>query len=225
MPNRFIGKLIYTGCKIKDAISLNLRNHLIFYLVKNIKEPFCIEKNVELRTPQQIKIEKDCTIKSRTIINGRSRREDFGIILGENTYLKENCYFDAYGSGFIHIDGFCAFGQNTIIHGGGGVKIGKYVITGANCYIIASNHIYDSIEFPIILQGDKQKGIVIEDNVWLGGSVIVLDGVTIGRNSVIAAGTVVRKNVSPNTLMYVDNEKNLIMKTIFSKKNNEKPSR
>ena len=34
-----------------------------------------------------------------------------------------------------------------------------------------------------MLQGDKRKGIVIEDNVWLGGSVIVLDDVTIGKNS------------------------------------------
>jgi acetyltransferase-like isoleucine patch superfamily enzyme len=218
MPNKFIGGLVYVYYKIKDTVSLYFNDNMISYLVKNIETPFCIEKGVVLRTPNQIKIEKDCTIKTRTIINGRSRNNDFGIILGENTYLKENCYFDAYGSGFIHIEGFCAFGQNTIIHGGGGVKIGKYVITGANCYIIASNHLYNSIEFPIMLQGDKRIGIVIEDNVWIGGSVIVLDGVTIGKNSVIAAGTVVSKNVPPNTLMY--NKNNLIFKTIYNEKSN-----
>jgi len=218
MPNRVIGKIVHTSWKVKNKIALTLHNHRIFYLIKNIKLPFCIERGVEFRTPEQIKIEKDCKIKSRTIINGRSRRENFGIILGENTYLKENCYLDAYGSGFIHIDGFCAFGQNTIIHGGGGVKIGKYVITGANCYIIASNHNYNSIEFPIMLQGDKRKGIVIEDNVWLGGSVIVLDGVTIGKNSIIAAGTVVTKDVPPNTLIY---DKNNLMSKIIYKQNEE----
>jgi len=217
MPNRFIGKIIHTGWKIKDKISLTLHNHLIFYLIKNIKTPFCIERDVVFRTPEQIKIEKDCTIKTRTIINGRSKKGDFGVILGENTYLKENCYFDSY-SGFVHIDGFCAFGQNTIIHGGGGVKIGKHVITGANCYIISSNHNYNSIEFPIMLQGDKRKGIIIEDNVWLGGSVIVLDGVTIGKNSIIGAGTVVTKDVPPNTLIY--NENNLKSKIIY--RQNEK---
>ena len=68
-----------------------------------------------------------------------------------------------------------------------------------------------------MLQGDKQKGIVIKDNVWLGGSVIVLDGVTIGKNSIIAAGTIVRKDVPQNTLMYVDNTDNLTMKTIYHK--------
>jgi len=216
MPNKFIGRLVYTICQIKGTVSLCLHNHLIFYLIKNIRTPFCIEKCVEIRTPEQIMIEKNCTIKSRTIINGRSEKKDFGIILGENTYLKENCYFDAH-NGFIHIDGFCAFGQNTIIHGGGGVKIGKYVITGANCYIIASNHKYDSMEFPIMLQGDKRKGIVIENNVWIGASVIILDGVTIGKNSVIGAGTVITKDVPPNTLIY--NKNNLITKTIYGGKN------
>ena len=212
MPNRFIGRIIYIIYNIKNKVSLVLHDHLIVFLLKNIKTPFCVERGVEFRNPEQIKIEKECIIRSRSIINGRSNKNNFGVILGENTYIKENCYFDAYG-GFIHIDGFCAFAQNTIIHGGGGVKIGKYVITGANCYIISSNHVYDSIEFPIMLQGDKRKGIVIGDNVWLGGSVIILDGVTIGKNSVIGAGTIVTKDVPPNTLIYDRN--NLHSKVIY----------
>lgn len=217
MPIRFIGKIIHTVYKFKEFVSTNLRNHLTYYLVKNINVPFCVEKNVEFRTPDKILIEKDCTIKSRTIINGRSKIEDFGVRLGENTYIKENCYFDAY-SGFIHVNGFCAFGQNTIIHGGGGVKIGKYVITGANCYIIASNHKYDSLDFPIMLQGDKRKGIVIGDNVWIGGSVVVLDGVNIGKNSIIGAGTVVTNDVPPNSLIY--NKQSTIIKTIYHDESN-----
>lgn len=201
MPNRFIGHILFRATNLLTMVSTILRNHKNYYLLKNIELPFKIETQVELRTPNQIKIDKDCTINARTIINGRSTVRQFGINFGENTYLKENCYFDAYG-GFIETDGFCAFGQNTIIHGGGGVKIGKNVITGSNCYIISSNHNYDSKEFPIMLQGDKRKGIIIEDNVWLGGAVIVLDGVRIGRNSVVGAGTVVTKDVPKNSLIY-----------------------
>ena len=212
MSNRVIGKIVHTGWKVKNKIALTLHNHRIFYLIKNIQTPFCIERGVEFRTPEKIKIEKDCMIKTRTIINGRSRIKDFGVILGENTYLKENCYVDSY-SGFVHIDGFCAFGQNTIIHGGGGVKIGKHVITGVNCYIISSNHNYDSVEFPIMLQGDSRKGIVIEDNVWIGAYVIILDGVTIGKNSIIGAGTVITKDVPPNTRIY--NKNNIVTKSIY----------
>jgi acetyltransferase-like isoleucine patch superfamily enzyme len=201
MPNKIIGKFLYDLIKIKDYVFDNLRNHLTYYIINKIEPPFYIGKDVEFRNSHQIDIKRECTIKSRCIINGRSNSKEYGIMFGENTYLKENCNFDAY-NGFIHIDGCCAFGQNTIIHGGGGVKIGKYVITGANCYIISSNHKYDSKEYPIVLQGDTRKGITIEENVWLGGNVIVLDGVRIGKNSVIAAGTIITKDIPQNTLAY-----------------------
>jgi acetyltransferase-like isoleucine patch superfamily enzyme len=201
MPNRHLGKLLYHLKKIKDNLYDNLREHLFYYSINKIELPFHFEKDIEFRNAHQIFIKKECTIKARCIVNGRSKSQEYGIIFGENTYLKENCNFDAY-NGFIQIDGCCAFGQNTIIHGGGGVKIGKYVITGANCYIISSNHKYDSKEYPIVLQGDVRKGVTIEDNVWLGGNVIILDGVRIGKNCVIAAGTTITKDVPPNTLVY-----------------------
>ena len=44
-------------------------------------------------------------------------------------------------------------------------------------------------------QGVNSKGIVIEDNVWIGASATILDGVTISKGAVIAAGSVVNKNV------------------------------
>lgn len=212
MANRIIGWLAHVFNYNAKRLSDFFRYQRICFEVKNIETPFNIESEVEIRTPKQVKIEKDCTIKKRAIINGRSKLKDYGIMLGENTYIKENCYFDAY-EGYIHIDGFCAFGQNTIIHGGGGVNIGKYVITGANCYIISSNHKYDSKELPIMLQGDKRKGITIEENVWLGGSVIVLDGVRIGKNSVIGAGTILTTDVPKNSTAY--NQNNLKQTIIY----------
>uniref|UniRef100_A0ACD5GX85 DapH/DapD/GlmU-related protein n=1 Tax=Desertifilum tharense IPPAS B-1220 TaxID=1781255 RepID=A0ACD5GX85_9CYAN len=48
-----------------------------------------------------------------------------------------------------------------------------------------------------MLQGATYKGITIEDDCWLGCGVKVLDGVTIGRGSVIGAGSVVTKNIPP----------------------------
>lgn len=43
--------------------------------------------------------------------------------------------------------------------------------------------------------------IVVEDNVWIGGNSTILPGVTIGRNSIVAAGSVVTKNVAANTIV------------------------
>jgi carbonic anhydrase/acetyltransferase-like protein (isoleucine patch superfamily) len=162
---------------------------------------FSIHKSAEFRTPAQIRIQDRCVIKARVVLNGRSDAHPFGLELGEDSYLKEGCVLDAYG-GVIRVAGPCAFGQNTFIHGGGGVTIGSHVIVGPGSQIIASNHEYWSAELPIMLQGDYRQGIVIGDNVWIGSGVTVLDGVTIGRNVVVGAGTVITKDVPPNTLVY-----------------------
>ena len=67
--------------------------------------------------------------------------------------------------------------------------------------IIPSNHNFIRVDVPINSQGAKSIGIVIEDDVWIGHGCSILDGVTIGRGSVIAAGSVVNKNVLPMTVV------------------------
>jgi len=201
MPNKIVGNVLAKCRAIYRFIHQRASNSINYYLIDELGLPFNIHYLCEFRTPAQISINYDCTIKARTILNGRSKARKHGIILGADTYLKENCYLDAYG-GYIEIEGQCAFAQNTIIHGGGGVSIGKNVISGANCYIISSNHNFDSEELPIMLQGDTKRGITIGNNVWLGGNVIVLDGVSIGNNCVIGAGTIVRKNIPSGIIVY-----------------------
>jgi acetyltransferase-like isoleucine patch superfamily enzyme len=67
--------------------------------------------------------------------------------------------------------------------------------------IIPANHIYENVDIPIRLQGLDKKGVIIEDNVWIGAGVKILDGVTIEKNSIIAAGAVVNKKVIMNSIV------------------------
>ena len=53
----------------------------------------------------------------------------------------------------------------------------------------------------IIDQGVSCKGVTIEDDCWLGSRCIILDGVTVGKGSVIAAGCVVTKSVPPYSIV------------------------
>jgi acetyltransferase-like isoleucine patch superfamily enzyme len=69
---------------------------------------------------------------------------------------------------------------------------------GPNVSILTTSHPVEPSERRAYIIG---KPITIEDNVWIAAGVTVLGGVTVGKNSVLAAGSVVTKDVSPNTLV------------------------
>ena len=81
------------------------------------------------------------------------------------------------------------------------VIIGNDIMFGPNVTIITGNHRTDVVGKTMISISDEEKrpeddmDVVIQDDVWIGANVTVLKGVTIGRGSVIAAGSVVVKDV------------------------------
>lgn len=84
----------------------------------------------------------------------------------------------------------------TVIYGGSGVVIGDNVMIAPHCMIVAGNHDFKQIEKPIRFAGNLTKGpIIIEDNVWIGANCTITDGVRIGNDAVIAANSVVNKDV------------------------------
>lgn len=172
----------------------------IYFITEGSSFQINVHPSVEVKNSNKVKIGKRSIIKKGVILNGRSNRT-LGVELGNDTCIKEFCYIDSY-NGRIQIDGYGSIGQYCVIAGQGEVKIGKYVMIGAHTYILSSNHVFSSIEIPYILQGDTCKPVTIEDNVWIGGNVIILCGVTIGKNSVIGAGSIVNRNIPPNTLFY-----------------------
>jgi acetyltransferase-like isoleucine patch superfamily enzyme len=88
--------------------------------------------------------------------------------------------------------------SNTVI---GPVSIGNDTRLAQNITLSGLNHNYQDITRPIFKQGVSTAPIIIEDDSWLGANVVVLAGVTIGRHSIIAAGSVVTKNVPPYSVV------------------------
>lgn len=84
--------------------------------------------------------------------------------------------------------------SNTII---GPVTIGNDIRLAQNITLSGLNHNYEDISVPIHVQGVSTSPIVIEDNSWLGANVVVVAGVTIGKHSIVAAGSIVTKNIPP----------------------------
>jgi acetyltransferase-like isoleucine patch superfamily enzyme len=84
--------------------------------------------------------------------------------------------------------------SNTII---GPVTIGNDIRLAQNITLSGLNHNYEDVNMPIHVQGVSTSPIVIEDETWIGANVVVLAGVTIGRHCIVAAGSVVTKNIPP----------------------------
>jgi acetyltransferase-like isoleucine patch superfamily enzyme len=77
------------------------------------------------------------------------------------------------------------------------VTIGEWVQIGAYSYLISGDHLYEKRDVPIQAQGFKGAPIVIEDQAWLGTHVVVLPGVTIGKGAIIAAHSLVNRDIPP----------------------------
>ncbi len=104
--------------------------------------------------------------------------------------------------GNVEIGDFCSVQMNTMLIGygtrenpAGKIQIGNHVRIAPNVQMIGGNHVIDRTDLPIGKQGLVQKPIVIEDDVWIAGRVVITCGVRIGTGSVIAAGAVVTKDV------------------------------
>ena len=68
------------------------------------------------------------------------------------------------------------------------------VLIAPNVFITVNNHNYKDTEVPIMFQGGYSQTIVIREGAWLGANSVILKG-SVGRNSVVAAGAVVTKEV------------------------------
>jgi len=88
--------------------------------------------------------------------------------------------------------------QNCTFYDLGGLDIGDDVLIGPNVSLITAGHPVEPSQRRAVTIG---KPIVIKRNVWIAAGATIIGGVTVGENSVVAAGSVVTKDVPPNTLV------------------------
>jgi acetyltransferase-like isoleucine patch superfamily enzyme len=94
------------------------------------------------------------------------------LIIGKSSYINSGC----------------------VLYTGNGITIGNQVLIAANCTFAPVNHEFRDKNIPIISQGfsPSKGGIVVEDDVWIGANVVILDGAVIRKGSVVAANSTVR---------------------------------
>jgi acetyltransferase-like isoleucine patch superfamily enzyme len=109
--------------------------------------------------------------------------------------MGERSYFAAYTyvTGDVEMGDDCTVNPYTIVRGP--VTMGAAVRVGAHASLLGFNHSIEPDRY-VFQQPTTSKGITIGDDVWIGSSVTVLDGVHIGSHAVIGAGSVVTKDVA-----------------------------
>lgn len=109
----------------------------------------------------------------------------------------------------VFIGDNCSIGNGVILQSSSSkIIIGNHIMFGPNVSIHGGNHRIDILGryMKSITLSEKRIGIddadvVIEDDVWIGDNAIILKGVTVGKSSVIGAGTIIYKDVPPYSIV------------------------
>lgn len=147
-------------------------------------------------------------IDFRSVIDGSHY-----IYLGDRVWLQRGAWLSvplidmAYVEKrpYLTVEEGTRIGPNCTISAGNKVYIGKNVLFGPNVTVLDHMHQYEDVTRPVLRQGILNKGeVIIEDNAWIAANAVIYSAtkqLIIGRNSVIAANSVVRDNVEPCTVV------------------------
>ena len=160
--------------------------------------PFFIGRHVTILNPDQIHIGRNFKAEDYAEIQGLSRRGvrfGDGVTIGRNASIRPSSYYgNELGEGLTIGDG-SSIGPGSFIGAAGFVQIGRNVMTGPRIIVLPENHLFERVDIPMKQQGTKRVGILIEDDCWIGADVAILDGVTVGKGSIVATGAVVTRAV------------------------------
>ena len=131
-----------------------------------------------------------------------SRRAKISLIDGGEIVIGKRCEIHDYAmllssGGKIVIGDDCSVNPFCVLYGHGGLIVGDGVRIASHSVFIPANHNFQDKTKYMFEQAETREGIVIEDDVWIGTRVTVLDGVKISHGCVIGAGAVVNKNTEP----------------------------
>jgi len=158
-------------------------------------------RNITIRHPAKIFIGDNAIIDDNAVLDAKGEKSY--IKIGNNVIITKNVILGCKG-GFIEIGDNTTVAMNSIFQSESSLKIGENVIIAAFCHLVAGgNHDFSRLDIPIIQQPSLSRGgIVVEKNCWLASNVVVLDGVIIGKDSIIGAGSVVNKSIPEFSIAY-----------------------
>ena len=151
-------------------------------------------RGLVLRHPGKISIGERVSIDDDVLLDASGAGEK-GISLGDGVIVSRSCVLQGK-TGPLAIGNRADIGCNCIFSSVSGIEIGQSTLIAGHCYIGGGRYRSDRLEIPMMDQGTYSEGpVILGEDVWLGAGVIVLDGVRIGRGSIVGAGSVVTREI------------------------------
>lgn len=184
-------------CKNRTgAAGLLLRKKLLGSMLHACGSGVVLGEGLSLRHPKRITIGDRFAIDQHGVLDARSEHDD-AIRIGDDVLCSRNVSLLCKG-GRIELADRAQLGMHVIIMSapGGTVRVGEAVAVAPYCAIGGATYHADNLDAPISEQGhDLRGGITIGDWSLIYARATIIDGVTIGKGAIVAAGAVVNKDV------------------------------
>ncbi len=181
--------IILIASHLPGALGLVLRSKLYPRLLGACGRNVFFGAGMTLRHPHKIRIGHDVVIDDNCVLDAKGASND-GITIGSGVFLGRQTSVNTKDGDIVLEDGvnigaFCTIFSASRVH------LGKNTLVAAYTYFVGGGHDMTSTETAIIDQARPSSGIIIGPNGWFGTGVSVLDGVTLGRDVVVGANSVV----------------------------------
>ncbi|HED54677.1 MAG TPA: acyltransferase [Phycisphaerales bacterium] len=187
-------QLLTRGCP--GALGLLLRQKLVAPLLGDCGRGLAMGSGVVLRHPKRIVLGDGVVLDDNCCLDANSDQE-VGIRIGSRSMFGHTTRVCSK-LGTVSIGSNCGFGAGITVHSsvGGSVTIGDNCLVAGNCYLGGGQYHTERTDIPIVEQGHiSGQHLTIGDNCWIGAGAVVINGVRLGRDVIVAAGAVVTRDV------------------------------
>ena len=181
------------------ALGLFLRKSLYSGLFRRCGSGVVWGRNISLRHPGRISVGNRVAIDDGCLLDARGAGDE-GIFIGDDVLIARDTIIQSKASP-ITIGDRCTISSQCQLSAAGEIRLGRAVMVGGQTYIGGGLYRTGDRSVPMTDQQVYSRGpVVIEDDVWIGAGVTILDGVRIGTGSVVGAGALVREDLPAFTV-------------------------
>lgn len=188
---------------LPTMFGLGLRQLIFPRFVKAYGHGSIIGRSVAVRHPHRIALGSNVVIDDNVTLDVRvvSNKNSAGIEIGNNVFIGRHSIVSAKDASIslgdaVNISSHCRIATSS------GIDIGSSVLIAAYVYIGPGNHSIDASEMPLIEQPvENRGGVRIGAGSWIGTRATILDGVTIGRDAIVGAHSLVNSDVPERAIV------------------------